>query len=71
MAANYESEPDEAQRLFWSNIMEDRLNSTSRKIYLEIQEIKKTLSKTAKIDGWKFLRSIAADVIGKIDNLSK
>jgi hypothetical protein len=66
---NYESKPDAAQEQFWRKVMEDMKNSTSKKIYLEVQEIQKFLAKKSKIDGWKFLRGLAADVVGKIDKL--
>jgi hypothetical protein len=37
----------------------------------EVEALRKEQAKRHKIDGWKFVRNLAAKVVGDIDNLSK
>jgi len=39
-------------------------------ILREIKELRSENKSRSKIDGWKFLRGLAADVVGKIDKFS-
>jgi hypothetical protein len=52
-------------------IVESGLPELTAQIKAEVDALRKEQKARHRVDGWKFIRNLAAKVVGDIDNLSK